>query len=169
MGQDQLIAGPAPNNNPEVAALCWENGRPNSKYWATRMLAKAFANDAPKVQTFSEVNGSADDSFYALSFSRGQPTQRWLLLVGRGPHSIVVDLTMAGACGNETATVIGVDIGAFEPPVSRMLMDGKRLRLGGYAVATVLLCPQGTEQPQANALLHRRIRSDGPPPRQPGT
>ena len=145
VGQDQLIAGPAPNNNPEVAALCWENGRPNSKFWATHILAKAFANDAPKIRTFSRVNSSADDSIFALSFSRGQPIQRWLLLVGRGPHSTVVDLAAAGACGNETATVIGVDVGAFEPPRSRTLMDGMRLHLGGYAVATVLLCPRDTE------------------------
>ena len=42
VGQDQLIGGPWPDNEPSVSCLDWKTGQPNAKYYAISMLANAL-------------------------------------------------------------------------------------------------------------------------------
>eukprot|EP01043_Picozoa_sp_COSAG02_P045893 COSAG02_NODE_4242_length_5594_cov_2.769063_4_plen_715_part_00 len=42
VGQDQLIGGPWPDNEPSVSCLDWKTGQPNAKYYAISMLADAL-------------------------------------------------------------------------------------------------------------------------------
>jgi hypothetical protein len=39
VGQDQLIGGTWPDNEPDVSCLDWQTGQANAKYWVTHLLA----------------------------------------------------------------------------------------------------------------------------------
>jgi hypothetical protein len=58
VGQDQLIGGPWPNNEPAVASLDWDTGLPNAKYYAINMLATAFGT-APRNLFNTSVSSAA--------------------------------------------------------------------------------------------------------------
>ena len=88
-GQDQLIGGPWPNNEPAVASLDWDTGEPNAKYWATRVLAEALGT-APRDLFSSSVSGGGGGGggvapLYSLAMqvpdkAGGGPARRVLLL-----------------------------------------------------------------------------------------
>lgn len=48
VGQDQLIGGTWPDNEPGVSCMDWQSGQPNAKYWITQLLAKTVGDGKAK-------------------------------------------------------------------------------------------------------------------------
>jgi hypothetical protein len=44
VGQDQLVGGTWPDNEPSVSCLDWQTGQPNAKFWVTNLLAKTVGD-----------------------------------------------------------------------------------------------------------------------------
>ena len=146
-GQDQLIGGPYPNNEPAVASLDWDTGEPNAKYWATRVLAEALGT-APRDLFNSSVAGGGGGvaPLYSLAMqvpdAGGGPARRVLLLVSKTSDAVAVALADGGFPHGSAAIVLegaGAEPG-FNPPVARAPDAASgALSLGPYAVAVVTL------------------------------
>lgn len=137
VGQDQLVGGTWPDNEPAVSMLDWQSGEPNAKYWVTRLLAATVGSRAPK--RLSPSNTSDPAGLYALAFTATAPPHaRSLLLVNkrRGPATA----TLAGVTGG-TASCVEVGAGlsepGFAPTVVRQLSNGGVLAMGGFATCVV--------------------------------
>ena len=156
LGNDQLIGGCWPDNEPAVAALDWETGEPNAKYMVVRLLATELGagqkhlyrttsalppHEAPSGHAKHE-NGVSKRSLYALGMLvdawQGRHARRVILLVSK----LGVDqIARIGSARSAMATVLeaaGPEPG-FAPPVSRQVSADGLLRLGPYAVALVFL------------------------------
>eukprot|EP00729_Bicosta_minor_P000930 gene930-18600_t len=48
VGQDQLIGGTWPDNEPSVSCMDWQTGQPNAKYWVTNLLAQTVGTSQSK-------------------------------------------------------------------------------------------------------------------------
>ena len=48
VGQDQLIGGTWPDNEPAVSCMDWQSGQVNAKYYVTRLLAKTVGSSEQK-------------------------------------------------------------------------------------------------------------------------
>ena len=138
VGQDQLVAGPYPDNVPFVACLSWEpDGTRNAKYWVMHMLAHTLGSDERTIQTVSNNNAAA---VFVGAYHRKSTQQRILVLVVKLNATVAVGLAQAGATAGATATVIGGDLGGFAEPVKRVLVGANAtLTLGPFGVATVVL------------------------------
>ena len=61
VGQDQLIGGTWPDNEPGVSCMDWQSGQPNAKYWVTQLLAKTVGDGKEKTimnSNFTATHGS---------------------------------------------------------------------------------------------------------------
>ena len=47
VGQDQLIGGTWPDNEPAVSCMDWQSGQVNAKYWVTNLLARTVGTKVP--------------------------------------------------------------------------------------------------------------------------
>ena len=138
VGQDQLVAGPYPDNVPFVACLSWEtDGTRNAKYWVMHMLSHTLGSDERTIQPVSNSNEAA---VFAGAYFRKSTQQRVLVLVVKLNATVAVALSAAGAKEGEKATVIGGDLGGFAEPAHRALVgENASLALGPFAVATLVL------------------------------
>ena len=57
VGQDQLIGGTWPDNEPAVSSLDWQTGEPNAKYWVTNLLATTVGQAMTKSIVACNVTG----------------------------------------------------------------------------------------------------------------
>lgn len=138
VGQDQLVAGPYPDNVPFVACLSWEpDGTRNAKYWVMHMLAHTLGGDERTIQSVGNKN---EEAVFVGAYLRKSTQQRILMLVVKLNATVDVELAAAGAKEGERATVIGGDLGGFAEPAQRALV-GKNatLKLGAFSVATLVL------------------------------
>jgi len=72
VGQDQLVAGPYPDNVPFVACLSWEpDGTRNAKYWVMHMLAHTLGSDERSIQPVTNHN---DDAVFVGAEARHFPS-----------------------------------------------------------------------------------------------
>merc|ERR1719272_82213 len=55
VGQDQLIGGTWPDNEPSVSCMDWQTGQPNAKYWVTNLLATTVGTAEEKTILQSTV------------------------------------------------------------------------------------------------------------------
>ena len=70
--QDQLVAGPYPDNVPFVACLSWEpDGTRNAKYWVMHMLAHTLGSDERSIQPVTNRN---DDAVFVGAEARHFPS-----------------------------------------------------------------------------------------------
>ena len=160
VGQDQLIGGPWPNNEPAVASLDWDTGLPNAKYYAINMLATAFGT-VPRdlfnttvssteaiLETEAVMPGRAPPStgvpLYALAVevpgSGGGPARRLLLLVSKTADALAVNFGGGFPEGAMAIVLEGAGLEpGFNPPQPRAPDASGALQLGSYAVAIVTL------------------------------
>ena len=75
VGQDQLVGGTWPDNEPAVTMLDWQSGEPNAKYWVTRLLAATVGSTASK-QLHPISTGSDPSQLYALAYTLLPPARR---------------------------------------------------------------------------------------------
>lgn len=152
VGQDQLVAGTWPDNEPAVAMLDWVTGDRNAKYYVTQLLASTVGAAVekslyPYAVSPNNVTGGAAALLYALPFKyTAVGGARGVLLVNKKAEAL--NITIAGF-GGATATVVEVnthsrghqpppDGGAgFQPPLQRPLSSSGELELGPFAVAVV--------------------------------
>ena len=75
--QDQLVAGPYPDNVPFVACLSWEpDGTRNAKYWVMHMLAHTLGSDERSIQPVTNRN---DDAVFVGAEENSKPLDlNWL-------------------------------------------------------------------------------------------
>ena len=66
VGQDQLIGGTWPDNEPAVSMLDWQTGEVNAKYWVTNLLATTVGTDKKKELITANVSDAA--SIYVLPY-----------------------------------------------------------------------------------------------------
>jgi hypothetical protein len=144
---DQLVGGPWPDNFPSVAALDWQSGEPNAKYWVVRMLATKLGAGPKQVyrttitsgdkgarDADSPDGGAAGAGFFAVAMEvRGE---RMLLCVSKTAGAQTVRIRGAGNALASVLEGIGSEPG-FSPPVSRRVGADGELALGPYAVAFV--------------------------------
>ena len=159
VGQDQLVAGTWPDNEPAVAMLDWVTGDPNAKYFVTQLLSSTVgaavekalyactitssgsANSAESETTIgtSECN-TANIYVLPFQFTTAGGSKGALVVNKRG---VSVDIVLADLSG-ATATVvevapIGFEGGAgFQPPLTRQVSSTGHISLGPFAVAVVL-------------------------------
>ena len=117
VGQDQLVAGPYPDNCPFVACLSWEkDGAPNAKYYAIQMLASAFGSDNRTIHPVHNPTVQRRRLFVGAYTRAGV---RWLLLITKDATTIHVGLKGTGVVIGDVATVIGGDLPlkGFNKPV----------------------------------------------------
>jgi len=138
VGQDQLVAGPYPDNVPFVACLSWEpDGTRNAKYWVIHMLAHTLGSDE---RTIQRVTNAQSDDVFVGAYTRKSTNQRVLVLVVKKKLTVTVALAGAGARAGLQATVIGADLGGFATPAKRALVgETASLVLGPFSVAIVVL------------------------------
>ena len=137
VGQDQLVGGTWPDNEPAVSMLDWNTGEANAKFWVTRLLAATVGSKAPK--QLSPSNTSDPTALYALAYTAGEAPEKTsgLLLVNkkRAPASAA----LAGVTGGLASCV---EVGAgpepgFAPTVVKRLSSGGVLAMGGFATCVV--------------------------------
>ena len=93
VGQDQLIGGTWPDNEPAVSCLDWQTGEPNAKYWVTNLLATTVGRAVTKSIVACNVTGGAP----------GPPPSKISCLSGEqwaGGDVGVANLTVAAAVGH---------------------------------------------------------------------
>eukprot|EP01052_Picozoa_sp_SAG31_P012228 SAG31_NODE_709_length_12683_cov_17.695248_7_plen_519_part_00 len=81
VGQDQLVGGTWPDNEPSVSCIDWQTGEVNAKYWVTHLLATTVGD--AQVKSLVEAQ---------LSFARAQPKQTSCSI------SLVKQLSDKGRC-----------------------------------------------------------------------
>lgn len=137
VGQDQLIGGTWPDNEPAVSMLDWQSGEPNAKYWVTRLLAAGVGSRASK--RLSPSNSSDPSALYALAFTATAPPHaRSLLLVNK--RQAPATATLAGVTGGEASCVevgAGLSEPGFAPTVVKRLSSAGVLAMGGFATCVV--------------------------------
>jgi hypothetical protein len=158
VGQDQLVAGTWPDNEPGVAMLDWVTGEPNAKYYVTQLLASTIGAAVEKAlfsHTATAGDAGADDAgdaaftgidasatLYALPFRfTAAGGSKGVLVVNK--KAAVLDVTLTGLSAAASATVVEVAPSfaggpGFQPPQKRQLSSTGVLSLGPFAVAVVL-------------------------------
>jgi len=58
VGQDQLIGGSWPDNEPAVSCMDWQTGEVNAKYWVTNLLATTVGTKQEKIVFASNLSSS---------------------------------------------------------------------------------------------------------------
>lgn len=136
-GADQLIGGPFPNNEPAVASLDWDTGKPNAKFWAVQMLAQGVGT-APRDLYPTVVSGAPPPPVYGLGmqFADGR---RVVLVVSKS--MLPCDVVVAGAGENTTAVVLDAagDTPGFTPPSTHAVGAAGQIALGPFGIALVTL------------------------------
>jgi hypothetical protein len=164
VGQDQLVAGTWPDNEPEVAMLDWTTGDPNAKYYVTQLLASTVGAAVEKALfshtvTFAvagvnigdgdmegggEGEGGASSIIYALPFqftTAPVAGKKGVLLVNKAAAAVTVTLNglVAGSVGKVVEVAVGYVGGpGFQPPQERLLSPAGTIRLAPFAVAVVV-------------------------------
>jgi hypothetical protein len=148
VGQDQLVSGTWPDNEPAVAMLDWVTGDRNAKYYVTQLLASTVGAAVEKSLYYYTVSPSAGAAalLYALPFKfSAVGGSRGVLLVNKKADAL--NLTIVGFSG-ATATVVEVAThsrghpgAGFQPPQQRQLSSSGEVQLGPIAVAVVQEAP----------------------------
>lgn len=125
-GESQLVG--YPTQFPSVSMVDWNNGKPNARFWALKLLHENFGPGDKIVEIASEHPYVAG---LAVVTKQGK---RKLLLVNKRNRDF--DLSIPGAAGGELDDV-DVTTG-FEPPASAKL-ESDRFTLHGLSVAVVRL------------------------------
>merc|ERR1711981_624616 len=58
VGQDQLLGGTWPDNEPAVSCMDWQTGQVNAKYWVTNLLAMTVGSKQEKAIMASNVSNT---------------------------------------------------------------------------------------------------------------
>ena len=86
VSSDQLVGGPWPDNYPSVSSLDWQNGEPNAKYWAVRLLAAVFGT---RTRQLVVTNASSTD-VHAIGFV--QDGQKGILILSKGSNAVTLSV-----------------------------------------------------------------------------
>merc|ERR1712166_1218013 len=135
VGQDQLVGGTWPDNEPAVSCMDWQSGQPNAKYWVTQLLAQTVGTKESKA--IVNVTVSDADSVYAMPFIK-QGTDRGILLVNK--EGAEVAITIKGIKAGLASCVDGTgdtETPAFAPPAVKHIGADGILNLGAFGVAVV--------------------------------
>ena len=143
VGQDQLIGGTWPDNEPAVSCMDWQTGQVNSKYWVTSLLAKTVGGKQSKTILNSTVNGQSRGNSsvaYVMPYELDTPdNSRGMLLVNK--RGTPVTFAITGATGGLASCVDGSGAGddgpGFAPPIVKPISASGELTLGAYGVAVV--------------------------------
>lgn len=158
VGQDQLVGGTWPDNEPAVSCIDWQSGKLNAKYYVTTMLAKTIGSSKEKVlysynatvrqksppaavERVNSADVNVNSKLYALPYTMSGTQDKNILLVNKEPRYMTVHLTNVKA---GTATVVEVRPGdpevALLPPIELPIGPDGSVRLGPFATAVVTLC-----------------------------
>ncbi len=125
-GESQLVG--YPTQFPSVSMVDWNNGKPNARFWALKLLHDNFGPGDKIVEIASELPYVA--SLAVVTKQR----KRRVLLVNKRDRSF--DLTIPGAAGGQL-DYVDVTTG-FQPPASAKL-GSDSLTLHGFSVAVLSL------------------------------
>jgi hypothetical protein len=131
-GESQLVG--YPTQFPSVSMVDWNDGKPNARFWALKLLHDNF-HSGDKLVEIEPVRPSAPSYpyIYSLAFATADG-KRKVLLVNKRDRTF--EVSIAGASGG-TAEIVDQTT-AFQPPASHKL-KGDTINLGGYSVAAVTL------------------------------
>jgi hypothetical protein len=136
VGQDQLIGGPYPDNEPGVTMLDWQTGEPNAKYHALKLLIDSGLGTS-RAKTI--VSASYDEAaLYVLPYILDARGGRGVMLVNKRASPATIQLE--GVSSGDLSTVEampGAEAPGFNPPVSRRIAVDGTFTLGPLAVAIV--------------------------------
>ena len=161
VGQDQLVAGTFPDNEPAVAMLDWVTGEANAKYYVTQLLASTIGAAVEKTlygynvtsstggagiaDALDSASSSSSSTVYVLPFRFGAGTdsgaggQKGVLLVNKKAASVTITLVGLSS-GDATAGGTG----------------------GGAAVATVVeVAPEFVGGPGFQPPVKRAVSVEG--------
>ena len=143
MGQDQLIGGTWPDNEPAVSCMDWQTGQVNAKYWVTNLLARTVGTKETKSILDCTVDGQPhgnSSTAYAMPYEMDTPeSPRGILVINK----LGTDATfmIKGASGGLASCVDGTGAGedgpGFAPPIVKPISSSGKLTLGPYGVAVV--------------------------------
>lgn len=144
VGQDQLIGGTWPDNEPAVSCMDWMSGQVNAKYWVTQLLAKTVGTKDDKAFSMVNIPFEMQKTVYALPYTMND--NRGILLVNKGSTSVTISIMERNAPGtkySETSAIAScVEVNTespepgFEPPIVKRIHAGA-LHMGGFAVCVV--------------------------------
>jgi len=148
VGQDQLIGGTWPDNEPAVSCMDWQSGQVNAKYWATQLLATTVGDAGEKTivayslkTSASELLGrqqgnspNATDYLYAMPYIKAGV--KGIMLVNK--QAVTIDVKIDGLVGGQASVIEAVgEQPGMSPPVVRSISSDGTLKLGPFAVAVV--------------------------------
>jgi hypothetical protein len=128
-GESQLVG--FPTQFPSVSMVDWNNGKPNARFWALKLLHDNFGpgDKLVEVGSFAPV----DTYVYASAVVTHNGKKRVLLINKRDRP---FELAVAGANGGQLDYVDQTT--GFQPPAAAKL-TADMVKLGGYSVAVVTL------------------------------
>ena len=158
---DQFVAGPWPDNNPECTCLDWNTGEPNSKYFATQLLAQTVGGKQNKTIVASTIswNGTSwarkgdarqpgsqwvntTRPLYALPWHEDSDGRKGVLLVNK--KSVPMQVTINGFDSSWTALSVevategdGAAEPGYQPQVAKAVSAEGVISLGPFATAVL--------------------------------
>jgi hypothetical protein len=131
-GESQLVG--YPTQFPSVSMVDWNDGKPNARFWALKLLHDNLGPGARLVESESpNAEPSADAYIYTLAFVAPEGQRRVLVVNKRNRE---FDISIAGATG---ARVDYVDQTTnFHPPATATLSTDN-LKVSGFFVGVVTL------------------------------
>jgi hypothetical protein len=131
-GESQLVG--YPTQFPSVSMVDWNNGKPNARFWALKLLHENFhAGDKVVEIELSSPSAASHPYIYSLAFV-GTDSKRRVLLVNKRDRAFQVSIR--GAAG---ATEDYVDQTTGFNPIGSRKLDSDSILLNGYGVAAITL------------------------------
>lgn len=125
-GESQLVG--FPTQYPSVSMVDWNNGKPNARFWALKLL-RDNCGPGDKIVEIGDDNPYV----YALAFLTREGKRRVLLINKRDRK---FDVAIPGAGAGQVSFVDQTT--SFQPPATAKL-SSDNFTLGGYSVAVVTL------------------------------